>query len=144
MPLDACTIVFARDHHATVRITCPQHLTPSVMGIPSRYRVHIYCGKTRVAGLQSGEGSMLIDSVVWAQFVNVTDTQPHKQPRRHNKFRTNALRREAKNVRLLLHRQCIRRFTPPQKVTHPTTNQAWRLFTRWIENTLTHYAKPLT
>jgi len=41
-------------------------------------------GKTRMAGLQSGEGRMMIDSVVWPQYVNVTDTQP----RRHSKYRT--------------------------------------------------------
>jgi len=28
-----------------------------------------------MAGLQSGEGCMTIDSVVWAQYINVTDTQ---------------------------------------------------------------------
>jgi len=26
-----------------------------------------------MAGLQSGEGGMIIDSVVWAQYINVTD-----------------------------------------------------------------------
>jgi len=26
-----------------------------------------------MAGLQSGEGRMMIDSVVWAQYINVTD-----------------------------------------------------------------------
>jgi len=39
-----------------------------------------------MAGLQSGEGRMMIDSVVWAQHVNMTDTQtatsPYKMPRR--------------------------------------------------------------
>jgi len=28
-----------------------------------------------MAGLQSGEGRMMIDSVVWAQYINVTDRQ---------------------------------------------------------------------
>jgi len=28
-----------------------------------------------MSGLQSGEGRMMIDSVVWAQHINVTDTQ---------------------------------------------------------------------
>jgi len=42
-------------------------------GVGSSYRVCIWCGKTRTAGLQSGEGRMIIDSVVWAQYVNVTD-----------------------------------------------------------------------
>jgi len=27
-------------------------------------------GETRMAGLQSGEGRMMIDSVVWAQYIN--------------------------------------------------------------------------
>jgi len=28
-----------------------------------------------MAGLQSGEGRMMIEPVVWAQYINVTDTQ---------------------------------------------------------------------
>jgi len=28
-----------------------------------------------MAGLQSGEGRMMIDSVIWAQYINVTDRQ---------------------------------------------------------------------
>jgi len=32
-----------------------------------------------MTGLQSGEGRMMIDSVVWAQHINVTDTQTGKQ-----------------------------------------------------------------
>jgi len=35
-----------------------------------------------MAGLQSGEGRMMIDSVVWAQYINVTNT--HTQPRRNS------------------------------------------------------------
>jgi len=27
-----------------------------------------------MAGLQSGEGRMMIDSVIWAEYINVTDT----------------------------------------------------------------------
>jgi len=53
----------------------PSHMTPSMTGIPSSYGVHIWCGKTRMAGRQSGEGRMMIDSVVWAQYINVTDRQ---------------------------------------------------------------------
>jgi len=49
------------------------HLMPSMRGIPRAYRVHIWYGKTRTAGLQSGEGPMMIDSVVWAQYINVTE-----------------------------------------------------------------------
>jgi len=29
-----------------------------------------------MTGLQSGEGRMMIDLVVYAQYINVTDTQP--------------------------------------------------------------------
>jgi len=36
-----------------------------------------------MAGLQSGEYHMMIDSVVWAQYTKVTD----RQPRRHSKWR---------------------------------------------------------
>jgi len=53
------------------------HLTPSMKRIPPSYRVHIWCGKTILAGLQSDESRMMIDSVVWAQYINVTDTQAH-------------------------------------------------------------------
>jgi len=42
-------------------------------GFPSSWRVHIYYGETRMAGLQSGEGRLVIDSVVWAQYSNLTD-----------------------------------------------------------------------
>jgi len=34
-------------------------------------------GKARTAGLQSGKGGMMIDSVVWVQYISVTDT--HRQ-----------------------------------------------------------------
>jgi len=48
-------------------------------GILSSYRDHIWCGKTRMAGLQSVESRMMIDSVVLAQYINVTDTQTATQ-----------------------------------------------------------------
>jgi len=47
-----------------------------------------------MAGLQSGEGRMMVDSVIWAQYINMRHT--HRQPRRHGKCRANALRRAAK------------------------------------------------
>jgi len=47
------------------------------------YRVHIWHEKTIMAELQPGEGRTMIDSVVWAQYINVT----HRQPRRHSKCR---------------------------------------------------------
>jgi len=46
------------------------HLTLSMSGISSSYRVHIWCGKTRMAALHSDEGRMMIDSVVWVQYIN--------------------------------------------------------------------------
>jgi len=44
-----------------------------------------------MAGLQSGEGRMMIDLVVCAQYINVTDIQTHRQPRRHSNSGPNAL-----------------------------------------------------
>jgi len=41
-----------------------------------------------MTGLQSGEGRMVIDSVIWAQYINVTDTP---QPRHDSNSRPNAL-----------------------------------------------------
>jgi len=37
-----------------------------------------------MAGLQPVEGHMMIDSVVWAQYINVTDTRTDRQLRRHS------------------------------------------------------------
>jgi len=55
------------------------HLIPSMKVMPSSYRVLVWCGKFRMAGLQSSEGRMMIDSVVWAQCFKVTDTQTNRQ-----------------------------------------------------------------
>jgi len=71
------------------------HFTPTKSGIPWSYRVHIWCGKARMAGLQSGEGRMMIDSVVWAQHIN---RQTHRQPRRHSKCRANKCWHAANDV----------------------------------------------
>jgi len=71
------------------------HLTSSMSGIPSSYRVHILCGKTRMAGLQSGEGRRMIDSVVWTQYINVTDT--HRQPRCYSNVSQRSMHRTAKS-----------------------------------------------
>jgi len=65
----------------------PTPLSSDVLnkGIPLSYRVHIWHGKTRMAGLQSGESRTMINSVVWAQYINVTDTQPRRyMPRQRN------------------------------------------------------------
>jgi len=40
--------------------------------IPSSYLVHIWYG---MAGLQSGNGCTMTDSVVWVQYINMTDAQ---------------------------------------------------------------------
>jgi len=36
--------------------------------MPSSYRVYIWYGNTRMAGLQSGEGRVMIDAVFWTQY----------------------------------------------------------------------------
>jgi len=56
------------------RLLPTPHPTTSMREIPSSYWVHVWYGIARMAGLQSGEGSMTIDSVVWAQYTYVTDT----------------------------------------------------------------------
>jgi len=48
--------------------------------------------ETRMAGLQSGEGRMMIDSVVWTQHINMTDTQRATHPRRDSNSRPDVLR----------------------------------------------------
>jgi len=58
----------------------PSHIGALNEGYLLNYQVHIWYGKTRMAGLQSGEGRMMIDSVVWAQYINVTDTQTATSP----------------------------------------------------------------
>jgi len=51
-----------------------------------------------MAALQLGEGRMMIDSVVWVQYINVTDRQTAAQiDRHHSEFRANALHRAAKS-----------------------------------------------
>jgi len=79
-------------------ITYSQYLMRSMMGIPSSYQVHIWYGETRMAGLQSGEGCTMIDSVVWAHYVNVTDTQTVTQPCRHGNSCPNALQWATKTI----------------------------------------------
>jgi len=79
-------------------------LTPSVRGIPSSYQVHIFCGKIRMFGLQSSEGRVMIGSVVWAQYINVTDTQTACH---HSKCRASALRLAAKMQRRRICLTCI-------------------------------------
>jgi len=68
--------------------------------ILSSYPVYIWYQKTTMAGLQSCENRMMIDSVVCAQYIIVTDTHTDRQPRRHGNSRPYALRRVAK-IKLL-------------------------------------------
>jgi len=56
-----------------------------------------------MAGLQSGEGRVMIDSVVWAQDINVTDT--HTQPRRHSKCRQRMASGDKNDQRLAIGKQ---------------------------------------
>jgi len=58
-------------------------LSKLTLSIFSSYCFHILYGKTRLAGLQSGEGRMVIDVVVWTQYINVTDTQTDRQTDSH-------------------------------------------------------------
>jgi len=56
------------------------HPTPSIMRIPSSYRVHIWCGNTRMARLLSGEGRRLSTEVFGH---NSSTWQTHTQTDRH-------------------------------------------------------------
>jgi len=95
--LDAYTYVYtAHRQEAQLLLTCCPTLVHVVLvlpalrtyaipfdvlneGIPFGYRVRIWCGKTRMAGPQSGEGRIMIDSVVREQYINLTDTQTDRQ-----------------------------------------------------------------
>jgi len=44
----------------------------------SSYRVHVWCGKTRMAGLQAGGGRTMIDSVVLAQYIHQRDRHANR------------------------------------------------------------------
>jgi len=68
----------------------PTFTTPLPFDEP--YRVHIWYGKARMAGLQSNEGRMMIDSVVWAQYINVTDTQTYSHVATANAAPTHCVR----------------------------------------------------
>jgi len=63
-------------------------------GVP-RASGSYFVWENSMAGLQFGDGRMMIDSVVWTQYINVTDRQTDRQTRRHSKCRANALRRAA-------------------------------------------------
>jgi len=51
-----------------------------------------------MAGLQSGEGGMMIDSVVWARYINVTDTQTATSPYEMLRQRTAFGRQNVKKI----------------------------------------------
>jgi len=83
--------VFVTDRRATVRITYPRRSTPAMREILLSCRVRISYGKTGTVGIRSGKGRTMSDSVVWAQYINVTDRQTHRQPRRRSNRRPNAV-----------------------------------------------------
>jgi len=72
------------------------YLTPSLIGSP--LVIGFIFGVAKLEWLQSGKGRIMIDSVVWAQYMNVTDTQTDRQtdrqPRRHSKCRVNVGRQK--------------------------------------------------
>jgi len=82
------TLVWTHSPEATMQLweLCIHNVFPRfdavVQGDP--LEVDIWYGKTRMAGLQSGEDCMMINSVVQAQYINVTDTQRAIQTRRHS------------------------------------------------------------
>jgi len=78
--VSCCAVLYPIYWPDRLNFTHPLTFHAPSEGIPSSYRVHIWCKKTRMAGLQSGEGRMMIDSVVWAQYINVTDTQTATSP----------------------------------------------------------------
>jgi len=58
-------------------ICCPHLLPTSLLcdaADPSSYRVHIWCGKTRMAGLRSCKSRMMTGPVVWVQYINMTNS----------------------------------------------------------------------
>jgi len=68
-----------------------------------------------MAELQSGEGRVMIDSVVWASYNNVTDKQTainvtDRQPRCHNKCHANTLRRAIKKLRTEVQKAHVDRY----------------------------------
>jgi len=73
------------------------HLMPSIMG--SSRAIGFIFGMRKLEWL--GYNLVRI-TVVWAHDINVTDKQTDRQPRRHSKCRTNALRRAAKSCEYAL------------------------------------------
>jgi len=61
------------------------HLVPSMIGLPSSYRVHVWCARTRTARLQSREGRTMTESIVsaiWSTWQ--TDRHTDRQPCHHS------------------------------------------------------------
>jgi len=70
--------VSARNLHFSAPLS---HLTPPMGWIPLSYLIQIWHRKTRVHGLQSGAGYIMLALAILIQYVNVTDTQTHSQTR---------------------------------------------------------------
>ena len=64
--------VSARNLHFSAPLS---HLTPPMGWILLSYLIQIWHRKTRVHGLQSGAGYIMLDLAILIQYVNVTDTQ---------------------------------------------------------------------
>jgi len=45
-----------------------------------------------MAGLQSSEGRVIIDAVIWAQYINATDTQTATSPQQQRLAKTLIIR----------------------------------------------------
>jgi len=71
--LDTILVVFSD-------IYLPSPVLRLKRGDPLELSVHIWHITTGMAGLQSGKGRMIIDSIVWTQYNNVTDTQTATLP----------------------------------------------------------------
>jgi len=73
MPPGACTNVFARGHHATLE----NNVFPTFDALgDGDLVIRFIFGTGKLEWLQCGEGCTMIDSVVRAQHINVTDIQP--------------------------------------------------------------------
>jgi len=94
--------------------------------------------KTRMAGLQSGKGRTMIDLVVCAQYINLTDTQTATQPHRHSNSRPNdcirAAKTEKKNTLAGCHLISVRRaanYSEPPAQRVPSVGEV-HVLVRWL------------
>jgi len=92
---NACTNVFARSRHATVRITYPQNVKLSMKGFP--WAIGFIFGVGKLEWL--GYSLVKVESWSTQSFgYNTSTWQTHRQPRRHNNSRFSAVRPGSKNA----------------------------------------------